>query len=492
MTTCVAVALIQFGQQIIPSWNAGYIPALCFFVALEVAVTTRYLRVAQARLPLPWYVLRAVEGVTIFLGARALLGFIRGPDFVVKYDPFYGGSDNELLALVFVVGVIWLMGWQFTRCLLDLESGDPALDRELMQDLDRSQQAARQSLVTTIMLIGVPMVLLNAVQRMSLRNAGQVVEAAQLPGAHLLIYFVLGLILLSKTRLAMLRSGWQWERIPIGRGLSTRWIGYSLALVGALLLIAIVLPTHYSVGLLGTLSYLLTLIIALVEFVFLTIAALIAALFSLLFPQVSREPRPMPTFPTLPPPTPTQVAPPTISEFAQSLIFWIVFFGVMIYLIRQYARQHPALEDVLQRLPGWSIFGRWWRWLRELFGGLGAKITATLEARRQLRSAPAARSGVKIDRWVNVRRLPPREQVRFYYHALLRRGRERGYPRRPAQTPNEYARDLVASVPELDQEVAAMTDQFSEARYSRHDITPERVGVVRRAWDRIKHTLRRS
>ena len=50
----------------------------------------------------------------------------------------------------------------------------------------------------------------------------------------------------------------------------------------------------------------------------------------------------------LPPPpieTPPEVnvAPPLISEFAQSLIFWVVFLSVMGYLIYQYMRRNPVL-----------------------------------------------------------------------------------------------------------------------------------------------------
>ena len=490
MVMCVAVALVQFGQQLVPDWNAGYIPWLCFCAALEVAVTTRYLRVAQARLPAPWYVLRAVEIVLVFLALRSVLGLIRGPDFVLKYDPFYGGSDIELFALCVVVGVCWLIGWYFTRCLLDLESGDPALDRELMLDLDRSQQAARQALISMILLSGVTLVLLSAVERMSLRSADQALAATQLSVAHVLIYFVLGLILLSKTRLAVLHSAWQWDRIPIGHGLTTRWISYSLMLIAGLLVIAIVLPTQYSLGLLSTLNYLISLIAAVIQFVFILIAAVLSTLLSWLFPQVPRTPRPLPELPTLPELPATQVA-PTLSDFAQSLIFWTVFVMVIGYIMLQYARQHPAFENVLRRLPGWSIVRRWWRWLRELFGGLGAKITATLEARRQLRSTPAARSGAKANRWMNARRLSPRAQVRFYYQALLQRGHERGYPRGPAQTPHEYARDLESTVPELESDVSALTEQFIEARYSQHPITPERANVVRRAWEHIRRVLRR-
>ena len=52
-------------------------PLLCFFVALESAYMTRYTR--YHKLPVPWYVLRGVEVVVLFLMLRSLLGVLRGP-----------------------------------------------------------------------------------------------------------------------------------------------------------------------------------------------------------------------------------------------------------------------------------------------------------------------------------------------------------------------------------------------------------------------------
>jgi hypothetical protein len=74
---------------------------------------------------------------------------------------------------------------------------------------------------------------------------------------------------------------------------------------------------------------------------------------------------------------------------------------------------------------------------------------------------------------------------------MLRRGGERGYTRGLTQTPYEYARALESQVPEIDQDVDSITEEFIEARYSRHDIPPEHVGLVRRYWERIKRALRR-
>ncbi len=230
-----------------------------------------------------------------------MLSLLRGPDFAVNYDPFYGGIDNELFALVVILGVVWLMGWQLMRCLLDVSGEVPLSDRELMQDLDNTRQAARQALITTVLISGSSMVLLNAVIRMALRNSGAPVN---LPVTHLLIYFGLGLILLSQTRLTVLRSGWVWERINLPANLPTHWIATTLLLLAGMAGAALLLPTQYSLGLLATLNYLLSLLVAIVQLIIYVIAYLVALFLSLFFPKMEL------------PVAPAGAAPPTAAQRA--------------------------------------------------------------------------------------------------------------------------------------------------------------------------------
>jgi hypothetical protein len=172
------------------------------------------------------------------------------------------------------------------------------------------------------------------------------------------------------------------------------------------------------------------------------------------------------------------------------LIFWSIFLIIAGYVVAQYLRRHPEVVEWLKHLPGMSSLTRAWHKLRDWFGGLNQQIENLREARRRARR-PATRSASSSRRWVNPRRLSPRQQVQFYYLAMLRRGSEHGHARRPAQTPYEYARTLESQIPEIGQDVDGLTEEFVEARYSRHTIPPEQVGVVRRYWERIRRALKR-
>jgi hypothetical protein len=139
-----------------------------------------------------------------------------------------------------------------------------------------------------------------------------------------------------------------------------------------------------------------------------------------------------------------------------------------------------------------ALLVRLWNRLRVWFGGLSQQLEDLREARRKARGAALTRSRQSAPRrWINPRKLSPRQQVQFYYLAMLRRSGEKGHPRQPTQTPYEYARTLESQLPEVDQDVDGITDEFITARYSRHDIPLEHVGLVRRYWERIKQALKR-
>lgn len=490
MLTCAAIGLVQVAQQVMPRWNASFVPVLVFFVVLESASMTRYVRYHKP--PVPWYALRAAEALVIFLMIRSLLGLLRGPQPEQPVNPFAGYVDGGLLALTVIIGGFWLVSWLMTESLLNLETIDPTLDRELIKDVAEAQTNARQSLISLILMIGGALAFFAALIRIYLRTSNQTELAAQYGLWHVIIYFVLALLLLGRLRLSLLRSGWVWERIPMTGGVGGRWITYTLLILAVAVVVAIVLPTQYSLGLLGTLGYLLSGLIQIVQAIIYFIAFLIISFLSLFFPNIEggkplTRTLPQPTTPLVTPGTP----PPSLSEFVQSLIFWAVFFVITGYVLVQYLRRHPEIVDALKRIPGMALLVRLWHRLRTWFDGLSQQIEELREARRKARGAAPTRSASVPRRWLNPRKLSPRQQVQFYYLAMLRRSGEKGHPRQPTQTPYEYARTLESQLPDIDQDVDGITAEFIEARYSRHDIPAEHVGVVRRYWERIKRALRK-
>jgi hypothetical protein len=84
----------------------------------------------------------------------------------------------------------------------------------------------------------------------------------------------------------------------------------------------------------------------------------------------------------------------------------------------------------------------------------------------------------------------PRRAIRRLYQQLLAGAGALGHPRRPAQTPVEYSRDLGRHLPEAGESLDVLTDGYLQARYDAVPPTPAQVEAARHAWDRLPDRLR--
>ena len=74
--------------------------------------------------------------------------------------------------------------------------------------------------------------------------------------------------------------------------------------------------------------------------------------------------------------------------------------------------------------------------------------------------------------------------------AMIRRGGEQGLPRKPSQTPSEYALTLEKKLPAAGEDIDAITEAFVEARYSRREVDAREADLVKATWERIRRALR--
>jgi hypothetical protein len=109
---------------------------------------------------------------------------------------------------------------------------------------------------------------------------------------------------------------------------------------------------------------------------------------------------------------------------------------------------------------------------------------------RRLRERTGLETPGAAGGFLSLRRLNARQRVYYFYLALIRRGGEHGLQRSPSQTPYEYASVLEPALPAVNEDIEALTGSFMEARYSRHEVPPEKAGQVKRLWERIRQSLR--
>jgi hypothetical protein len=237
-------------------------------------------------------------------------------------------------------------------------------------------------------------------------------------------------------------------------------------------------------------------------------------------------------------------------ELLRSLLFWIVFLSLIVLALRAYLREHPELTGVLRRIAVFEFIGGGARWLWQVLAGFGSRAGRLVKNGAQslgLRLRGGLRGSTADETWnfINLHRLSPLERTIFYYLALLRRGAEAGYPRRPGQTPYEYSHNLRIVITDqsgqprthgeeetfavqaagpinsngsysgepanggiigvarpatfggrgalrhVDDDLALLTECFLTARYSRHNVTAGDAQAVRLAWQRMRQVLRR-
>ncbi|HEY3342341.1 MAG TPA: DUF4129 domain-containing protein [Anaerolineae bacterium] len=502
MMVCVAAALTGLIQSFIPSWNETYVLVVCFIVSLETLYTTR----ATRRSSFPsraWFSYRGTELVAILVLLKLLLYAMHGWGQLLadiplwQQDFFMNFFTGEFLAVSVIVLLVWVLAHQLNNDLLELEADDATLERERKYEFRNDRPGIRNQLMLKIVLIGALLMVVTVATRSYLLTLGGEAAAARVNVWNLLIYVFMGLLLLSQTRLAALRASWFRERATIGPEVARHWVIYSIIFLGLLAVVAALLPTRYSMGLLATLNYLLGWLLAILQvivYIVLIVVTFPLTLLMSLFGQSTTQPS-QPQLPPTPPPSLAQgpASPDPLFEVIKSVLFWLIFLSVVAWSLAHFLGQHREWLKVLRRIPvlRWLVQGAAWLWqvVRRANRTLTGAINAGLSRLRP--QQPLSQTIAERRRLFSLGRLTPRERVQYFYLAMVRRGGQRGIPRKPSQTPSEYAATLESQLPDVDAEIGSLTDAFTEARYSRHDVTPEQASLVQRIWDRIKATLRR-
>lgn len=303
-----------------------------------------------------------------------------------------------------------------------------------------------------------------------------------------LVYFLLGAVMLGQIRYTALQERWREQGVPVAGGLAARWVRYSLAFFGLAALIAFVLPTGYTVGLLDLVRLAVSVVVTVLWFIGVLLLLPLLWLLSLLIPGMTVS---TPSLGNVTPPVPPPNNPAGSSSFAalpKTLLFWAVVIALLVYVVRGYLRDHPEVAQALARFQPFRLLGRlWaalWRGLRGQAAALRSGVAQGLARLRPRQAAPG-----QPFRLVRPGALAPREQVLYYYLSIVRRASRHGFRRQPGQTPAEYRATLTPGVPQASDDFAKLTDAFVAARYSPHPIAPDDADRARTAWQRVKAAL---
>ena len=522
LATSVAVAVLVIARIITPDlpW-LGLVP-LCFLAALEGTYTAAWLNNPDSH-GVDRGIYRVTELLLLLVVARVYSWVLFGGGIPtpVEMRLFLTAPVSILTTAGFVTTAVvtlvaWWLGVSFGRLFARLEVSVYELGFYTLSQAEQKAKAddrpihvARDTLqnqyLSTWLYVGMAMILLAALstfevnQLATVNHLFDIVRLGLTPAMlyALMVYFLTGLWLLSHARLLRMNARWLIDGVSKDATLERGWQRSALLVVVTIALGAAFLPIGSTlaisqilqIGLAGF-GYLVSRVFALFAFLF---ASVLMALTS------NAEQLPTDQPPILPTPTPplTPTPPPTPNPVLTMVItsaFWTIMIALVVAAFLFFLRERGYRFNAQQaRAQVQSVAG----WLRERWmqlTGRARRARRELAARwRAARAGPPAASptGPARPRFIRLGALSPRDQVRYYYLALVRRASERGVARRDSQTPLEYGRHLAEAWPEADEDLSALTDAFLEARYSPQPIERTAAGAIRERWNRVKARLRR-
>jgi hypothetical protein len=393
----IALSLARVAETLLPAWNGSYFVLLCSLASLEAHYSHRLLQLRplrggdRARF-------RAIELVMLFFLTKLLYYSTIGWAATVADIRGWPGDPLSIIAdpPVFFAFLGALMFWDAAgRTSIDLDHLDlPARvggDDAVMSSLTRQrlgESAAERlrdrgpyggmsldRLSGRFFWGGAVLLLASGLYQIGLADLLSLAgPPATGPVALVLLYFLLGFLVLGLVRYAALRRQWLFEETDVTGELPARWVRYSLVLITLAVLIAFLLPTGYTIGILGVLATLLDLV--------LVVGAVISMLlyFLIVFPigwllavLTGGEPPPAPEAPA--PAMPPLAMPPEPMHWGpewwqilRSLLFWSVLLLTVLYVARAYLQDHPHLVRALTSLAPIRVLVTLWRhltgWLR--------------------------------------------------------------------------------------------------------------------------------
>jgi hypothetical protein len=189
----------------------------------------------------------------------------------------------------------------------------------------------------------------------------------------------------------------------------------------------------------------------------------------------------------MPTPPPTTEGGSLLPSWLGSTIFWIIIAAIVAYALNSYLSERGIhLSRVFVAVRDWLVAA--WQWLRQ---GANRRVGQARAALARLMGTEIAPALPTVPwRFFRLGALSPRERVRFFYLAALRRAAEQGVKRPPAATPLEHGPSLDASWPEAQEELDYLTAEFVKARYTPEPVESDEAVGVQRVWDRVKAALR--
>ncbi len=519
LVACLDTAWLALIARVVPTLAGGrgqIVLAFSILVTVLGCVTTVWLAQPGRRQRGTY---RWAEFAFVLVATRLILWLATGslPTLnALIYQPMVTLIDLPFLSAGLVVLFSWLVAIELMGDMLRLALQPDelhALHTDRIGEMIRSSNTDRPTILARIVARwvagGILMVLAAAGLQVERPVTGFLAFTRQnidpTVVAAILIYFLVGLVLVSQGQLALLRTRWLLDRVPAAEGVLRQWPFYVILLLLAIGLIAGLLPFG------GTflLAQILFGIFGFVFNFFLSIFRFFMGLLLLLLAAIMGESpeTPLPEAPP-PPPQPTlEQLPPAGADLLPAWTGGALFWTVMILFL-----SYAAYIYLSDRGVKFTWLTAFWQLLRDrwrlLFGTMRQwqqnMVPGRTASDQPLQEQPKVHWSKRGLDW---RRLDPTQQVRYFYLTTLEQAQGRGIGRSHGETPTQYAPRLAQHVAaqqtptaetpndspnELpdQQAVQKLTEAFVQARYSKKPLQKPESNALVEIWENLKVYLR--
>jgi len=491
MMSTATISIVHLMQRIISGWDGSYVVLLVALITIERLATFSKVQSFELEQKIIYHFAELITvAILLKLMTYLLHGFGQFFDDIANWQRnFLTFFTAEYLTVLLLLVASWIIAGIFAQHLeeLRIDKLDYKWDVGI---LENRRQDARSAMINLIFAISVAMILASILTRLDVSALMGDSPALQIPVINILLFFLSAFLFFSHTQFSLLNGRWMWHQAVIQENMTKSWMRLGLIFLAAVSIISFILPTSYTFNFLELIRIAITVVTQILFFLFTLFFLPIGWLFSLLKgSEIQTESPPPPDFSLITPPRTDQPLDP-ILVFLQSLLFWVVFLGLIIISFTIYFRQNQFPVSSILKIGLLSSIKRWfvslWMWLSHKKKSLTTSIRAWRDQTARLFQTQSQENAVKAP-FLSGR--SPRQVVIHGFIRLVESAKSSGIDRKPYQTASQFSQTLQGNLPEFPEEIRGLTETFEKARYSQQEITRKDESTFDRLRKKVVDTL---
>jgi len=501
MLACFAFLLGEIIQILYPEWPGALFPILAFLIALESLIVS-YTQRTGSQITHNLFLSTLSEIVLILLIIKLLSMILSGFSTIWleilswQRDFFRNFFDTQYLVRVFGLLTIWAIARLFSEPLNRLEEDEILMAQEKLGYTFTDRQDARRSLITSVFFLGFIMIVMMVILKSDWVSPQNEAASSGALVSGMVIYFFAGFVLLALNQYAIMKARWYFNEISVNPDLAKRWLLYTLAFILLVTLIIIFLPTGISIGFspfIRIVSDLFIYLFAIIQFIFALPIAFILSLINAFISGQPLEDEVQETIPEMVPVVPRVTPSLPWLDIVRTILFWLVFLGVIIFSIRYYLNNRQDFKSFLSSIKIGTWLQTFWLWIKQGFTKVRQTTSDAIQKGVKNVRAFLRERRIQLPSLTDLaRRLPPRQSIILAYVDWIHWNQQQGFKRTQSQTPLEYAQSLQQFLPESAQTITEFTQTFIAARYSRQEIKKAKAQEALDMLVTLKHNFQQK